>query len=90
MKSEKCQEILRTTRLGPKFILHDSFICAGGEEGKDTCKVRWLFYSVFNVEQNNLYYSFLNIFCQFLGRALVTMAISPPFGSFMFISRLNT
>uniref|UniRef100_A0A2S2R9K9 Phenoloxidase-activating factor 2 n=1 Tax=Sipha flava TaxID=143950 RepID=A0A2S2R9K9_9HEMI len=38
MESEKCMEILRTTRLGPKFILHDSFTCAGGEEGKDTCK----------------------------------------------------
>jgi hypothetical protein len=43
MESEKCMEILRTTRLGPKFILHDSFTCAGGEEGKDTCKVRLTF-----------------------------------------------
>ncbi|CAH1721892.1 unnamed protein product [Aphis gossypii] len=34
----KCMDILRTTRLGPKFVLHDSFICAGGIEGKDTCK----------------------------------------------------
>ncbi|XP_025193800.1 spermosin-like [Melanaphis sacchari] len=34
----KCMDILRTTRLGPKFVLHDSFICAGGQEGKDTCK----------------------------------------------------
>jgi len=37
---EKCMEALRTTRLGPKFELHKSFICAGGEKGKDTCKVR--------------------------------------------------
>ncbi|KAF0761641.1 serine proteinase stubble-like isoform X2 [Aphis craccivora] len=34
----KCMDLLRTTRLGPKFVLHDSFICAGGIEGKDTCK----------------------------------------------------
>jgi len=33
-----CQYKLRQTRLGRKFQLHDSFICAGGEEGKDTCK----------------------------------------------------
>lgn len=34
-----CQEKLRSTRLGKHFELHDSFICAGGERGKDTCKV---------------------------------------------------
>ncbi|KAL5240173.1 hypothetical protein ACI65C_007583 [Semiaphis heraclei] len=34
----KCMDALRGTRLGPKFVLHDSFICAGGQEGKDTCK----------------------------------------------------
>ncbi|XP_060869424.1 inactive CLIP domain-containing serine protease A8-like isoform X2 [Metopolophium dirhodum] len=34
----KCMDALRATRLGPKFVLHDSFICAGGQEGKDTCK----------------------------------------------------
>lgn len=33
-----CQEALRTTRLGKFFELHKSFICAGGEQGKDTCK----------------------------------------------------
>lgn len=33
-----CQDALRTTRLGKYFELHQSFICAGGEEGKDTCK----------------------------------------------------
>ncbi|XP_028128366.1 phenoloxidase-activating factor 2 isoform X2 [Diabrotica virgifera virgifera] len=32
-----CQDALRTTRLGPKFGLHSSFMCAGGEEGKDAC-----------------------------------------------------
>lgn len=33
-----CVESLRTTRLGHHFQLHASFICAGGERGKDTCK----------------------------------------------------
>lgn len=33
-----CQNKLRETRLGKRFILHNSFICAGGEPGKDTCK----------------------------------------------------
>ncbi|XP_053690191.1 phenoloxidase-activating factor 2-like [Sabethes cyaneus] len=36
--SGQCQASLRTTRLGSKFLLHESFICAGGEQGKDTCK----------------------------------------------------
>lgn len=36
--NNKCQELLRSTRLGPKFILHNSFVCAGGEVGKDACK----------------------------------------------------
>lgn len=35
---KKCQENLRETRLGKKFKLHNSFVCAGGEEGQDTCK----------------------------------------------------
>nr|XP_012141187.1 PREDICTED: tryptase-like isoform X2 [Megachile rotundata] len=35
---DSCQTSLRTTRLGKYFNLHESFICAGGEPGKDTCK----------------------------------------------------
>lgn len=35
---EPCQERLRRTRLGVNFNLHRSFLCAGGEVGKDTCK----------------------------------------------------
>ncbi|KZC07692.1 Serine proteinase stubble [Dufourea novaeangliae] len=35
---DRCQSNLRETRLGKYFRLHDSFICAGGEPGKDTCK----------------------------------------------------
>lgn len=34
----QCQRHLRETRLGRRFRLHKSFICAGGENGKDTCK----------------------------------------------------
>jgi len=33
----QCQADLRNTRLGKRFKLDDSFICAGGD-GKDTCK----------------------------------------------------
>ncbi|NP_001155060.1 serine protease homolog 21 precursor [Nasonia vitripennis] len=35
---DSCQNSLRTTRLGKYFQLDKSFICAGGEPGKDTCK----------------------------------------------------
>lgn len=34
----KCQTLLRKTRLSKHFVLHPSFICAGGIVGKDTCK----------------------------------------------------
>ena len=29
---------IQETRLGPSFLLHPGFLCAGGEEGKDACK----------------------------------------------------
>ncbi|KFM61862.1 Serine proteinase stubble, partial [Stegodyphus mimosarum] len=32
-----CNNELRSTKLGPAYILHPSFLCAGGEEGKDAC-----------------------------------------------------
>ncbi|XP_055372217.1 phenoloxidase-activating factor 2-like [Condylostylus longicornis] len=35
---DQCQASLRDTRLGKFFQLHESFICAGGEPGKDVCK----------------------------------------------------
>lgn len=38
MPQNVCQANLRTTRLGRFFELHESFICAGGEKDKDTCK----------------------------------------------------
>jgi len=36
--SNTCQNSLRTTRLGSRFRLHPSFMCAGGVPGKDTCQ----------------------------------------------------
>merc|ERR1711962_1181502 len=35
---DQCEAKLKTTRLGKRFQLDDSFICAGGQDGKDTCK----------------------------------------------------
>ncbi|XP_017027896.1 phenoloxidase-activating factor 2 [Drosophila kikkawai] len=35
---ESCQRLLRLTVLGRRYRLHDSFICAGGVKGRDTCK----------------------------------------------------
>lgn len=37
MDHENCQSAFRKTRLGATFQLHRSFLCAGGEEGVDTC-----------------------------------------------------
>merc|ERR1719305_1923220 len=38
VEHDQCEAKLRTTRLGRRFQLDDSFICAGGYGGKDTCK----------------------------------------------------
>ncbi|XP_060809287.1 phenoloxidase-activating factor 2 [Amyelois transitella] len=38
VQHERCNQLLKKTRLGSKFKLHSSFVCAGGEEGKDTCQ----------------------------------------------------
>ncbi|XP_014289644.1 phenoloxidase-activating factor 2 [Halyomorpha halys] len=35
---DQCIDLLRKTRLGKHFRLHESFVCAGGVVGKDTCK----------------------------------------------------
>lgn len=35
--SMKCERLLRYTQLGNYFELHNSFICAGGEQDKDAC-----------------------------------------------------
>lgn len=33
----QCQEALRKTRLSEYFELHKTYVCAGGEAGKDAC-----------------------------------------------------
>lgn len=36
---DRCVRSLRATRLGGEFQLHEGFLCAGGEENEDACKV---------------------------------------------------
>lgn len=36
---DTCQAQLKKTRLGPKFTLHKTFVCAGGKKGVDACEV---------------------------------------------------
>lgn len=36
--SKQCERTLQNTRLGPRFRLDSSFICAGGQAGVDTCQ----------------------------------------------------
>lgn len=36
--NKQCEAALRKTRLGEFFELHDTFMCAGGIKGVDTCK----------------------------------------------------
>jgi kallikrein len=38
--NRQCEASLRETRLGPLFELDESFICAGGIAGRDTCTVK--------------------------------------------------
>ena len=33
-----CDDQLKNSKLGRKFELHHTFMCAGGEPGKDTCE----------------------------------------------------
>lgn len=33
-----CESKLRQTRLSTRFNLHESFVCAGGIAGSDTCE----------------------------------------------------
>ena len=35
---QQCERQMQQTRLGYDFKLHQGFVCAGGEEGKDACK----------------------------------------------------
>jgi len=38
VEHDECNAIMKTTRLGKRFNLDDSFLCAGGIAGEDTCK----------------------------------------------------
>ena len=38
MNRRKCTALLRKTLLGNTFELNESLICAGGEQGVDSCK----------------------------------------------------
>ncbi|XP_022659018.1 tryptase-like [Varroa jacobsoni] len=38
IENVNCQQKLRRTRLGPYFKLFEGFICAGSQEGEDSCK----------------------------------------------------
>lgn len=38
VQHDNCQASMRRTRLGRRFKLDSSFMCAGGEKGIDTCK----------------------------------------------------
>lgn len=60
----RCQNELQKTRLGDKFRLDSSFICAGGVEGVDTCKGIYL---NTNNEQSYCFNSLSNLFlkCDF-------------------------
>merc|ERR1712113_444193 len=35
---DQCENEFQQSRLGKNFQLDDSFLCAGGQQGKDTCK----------------------------------------------------
>ncbi|CAO1363174.1 unnamed protein product [Diamesa hyperborea] len=37
IETHRCSRMFKKTRLGRNFELNESFICAGGEEGVDTC-----------------------------------------------------
>jgi len=38
VERNQCQDFLRQTRLGKRFRLDTSHVCAGGEEGRDACR----------------------------------------------------
>ena len=39
LSSPDCERRLRNTRLGAAYRLHPGMLCAGGQGGKDACKV---------------------------------------------------
>lgn len=38
VSNDNCEQQFRLTRLGSRFNLHPSFLCAGGQRGVDTCQ----------------------------------------------------
>ena len=46
VEQDDCQEAFRTTRLGEKFKLHDTFMCAGGQVRKRKYHLISLWYRV--------------------------------------------
>lgn len=60
-----CQDRLRKTRLGLLFKLHTSFVCAGGEPGKDACTVcTFLSIEITSYEQTWRYQNYCSIRCK--------------------------
>jgi len=47
ISQQQCQLQMQQTRLGYDYKLHPGMICAGGEEGKDACKVTHSFSKIF-------------------------------------------
>lgn len=70
----RCQEVMRERGLGPNFELHESFVCAGGVSGKDTCEVgisrgvfgsEWKQVKIFSMRCSKINQSFgISLFCQ--------------------------
>lgn len=50
-----CQTALRKTRLSGFFNLDSSFMCAGGEAGKDACTVREYKFVLLRVKNKHSY-----------------------------------
>lgn len=47
--NNQCEASLRKTKLKEKFRLDNSFICAGGEDGVDTCEVSFIIVDEFDL-----------------------------------------
>ena len=56
----ECEQRLRRTKLGYDFKLHGGFLCAGGEEGKDACKVRRASCARANGIKNSMFIQLIN------------------------------
>lgn len=72
VSNQQCQSQMQQTRLGYDFKLHPGFLCAGGEEGKDACKVRTFFNQ--NYLSNREHHRFQSAWCQ----AQLPPALLPP------------